>query len=122
MERRDYLNYKDLYEQMIKHLNPPDLMIYLRKSLPRLNEQIRRRGRDFEQNIPREYLACLNGYYEEWISSYQTGPLLIIDSDELDFVANPDDFDHIARKILEKLDQRELFLPLAASKARVAAR
>lgn len=116
MEERDYLNYKDLYEQMIQHLNPPDLMIYLRKSLPKLTGQIKQRGRDFEQSIPQDYLASLNGYYEEWIGGYKTGPLLVIDSDELDFVSRPEDFDSIAKRILDKIDQRELFLPLAKAK------
>lgn len=114
MEERDYRNYRDLYEEMIKHLAAPDLMIYLRKSLPRLVSQIKQRGRDFEQKIPEEYLSCLNGYYEEWIGNYDTGKLLVIDSDELDFVARPADFDLIAKQILEKLDQRELFSPIAA--------
>jgi deoxyadenosine/deoxycytidine kinase len=115
MEERDYRNYLDLYQEMIKLLPPPDLMIYLRKSLPRLVSQIKQRGRDYEQNIPEDYLTCLNKYYEEWIGAYNTGKLLIIDSDELDFVSHPEHFDHIAEKILDKLDQRDLFLPLAAS-------
>jgi deoxyadenosine/deoxycytidine kinase len=122
MEERDYLNYKDLYEQMIQHLNPPDLMIYLRKSLPKLTSQIKLRGRDFEQAIPEDYLASLNRYYEEWIGNYKTGPLLVIDSDELDFVTRPEDFDFIAKRILDKIDQRELFLPLAQAKAKTGTR
>jgi deoxyadenosine/deoxycytidine kinase len=122
MEERDYRNYRDLYEEMIKHLAAPDLMIYLRKSLPRLVSQIKLRGREFEQKIPEDYLACLNRYYEEWIGSYDTGKLLVIDSDELDFVARPADFDSIAKKILEKLDQRELFSPLAAKTNRAVSR
>ncbi len=113
MEERDYLNYRVLYGEMIKHLPPPDLMIYLRKSLPRLVQQIKQRGREFEQKIPENYLSCLNRYYEDWIGDYKMGKLLVIDSDELDFVAHPEHFDQIARQILEKLDQRELFLPLA---------
>jgi deoxyadenosine/deoxycytidine kinase len=112
MEERDYRNYQDLYSEMIKHLPAPDLMIYLRKSLPRLVDQIRLRGRDFEQNISHDYLNRLNSYYEDWIGNYREGNLLVIDSDELDFVARPGDFDHIARRILDKIDQRELFLPL----------
>ncbi len=116
MEQRDYQNYRDLYLEMIQHLPPPDLMIYLRKSIPRLVDQIKQRGRDFEQKIPREYLECLNRYYEEWIGRYQDGPLLVIDSDELDFVARPEDFDHIARRILDKIDQQELFLPLTTAR------
>lgn len=113
MEERDYRNYLDLYQEMVKLLPPPDLMIYLRKSVPKLVEQIKRRGRDFEQKMPVEYLECLNRYYEEWIGGYKTGKLLVIDSNELDFVARPEDFDHIAKSILERIDQRELFLPLA---------
>jgi deoxyadenosine/deoxycytidine kinase len=116
MEERDYRNYQDLYNEMIKHLDPPDLMIYMRKSVPRLVEQIQRRGRDFEKDIPRDYLECLNRYYDDWIAGYDNGKLLIIDSNELDFVAHPEHFDHIAKQILEKLDQKELFLPLSAKK------
>lgn len=116
MEERDYRNYHDLYVEMIKHLTPPDLMIYIRKTVPRLVEQIKKRGRDFEQNIPVDYLTCLNRYYEEWIGKYKEGRLLVIDTDELDFVAHPEHFDLIAKQILEKIDQRELFLPLAAGK------
>lgn len=114
MEERDYRNYLELYSEMIKHLNPPDLMIYLRKSVPKLVEQIQRRGRDFEQNIPLDYLTQLNRFYDDWISRYDTGKLLVIDSNELDFVAKPEHFDLIAKQILEKLDQRELFLPLGS--------
>lgn len=113
MEERDYRNYQDLYEEMIKHLDPPDLMIYMRKSVDKLVEQIKRRGRDFELDMPVEYLTCLNRYYDEWIEKYDNGKLLIIDSNELDFVKHPEHFDHIAKQILEKLDQRELFLPLS---------
>lgn len=116
MEERDYRNYLDLYGEMIRLLPPPDLMIYMKKSVPRLVDQIRKRGRDFEKNIPRDYLECLNRYYDDWIGSYKEGKLLIVDSDELDFVANPEDFDHISKKILEKIDQRELFLPIAANR------
>jgi len=114
MEERDYRNYQDLYGEMIKHLDPPDLMIYMRKSVPRLVEQIARRGRDYEKNIPRDYLECLNRYYDDWIAGYDASKLLVIDSNELDFVAHPEHFDEIAKKILEKLDQKELFLPLSA--------
>jgi deoxyadenosine/deoxycytidine kinase len=120
MEERDYKNYQELYSEMIKHLTPPDLMIYMRKSVPRLVEQIKRRGRDYEMNIPVDYLTCLNSYYDEWIGGYREGKLLVIDSNDMDFVANPEHFDHIAKQILEKLDQKELFLPLADKQKSVA--
>lgn len=116
MEERDYFTYLDLYREMMKLLPAPDLMIYLRKSVPKLMEQIAKRGRDFEKNIPLDYITCLNRYYDEWIEGYRDGKLLVIDSEELDFVARPEDFDYIAKQILERLDQKELFLPLAGKR------
>jgi deoxyadenosine/deoxycytidine kinase len=110
MEERDYRNYLELYQTMVGFLNPPDLIIYLRKSLPRLQGQIVRRGRDYEKNIPETYLANLNRYYDDWMTSYDLGKKLIIDSDELDFVANSDDFNTITRRIISTLDQRDLFM------------
>jgi deoxyadenosine/deoxycytidine kinase len=113
MEKRDYFNYIDLYQQMTPLLDPPDLMIYLRKDVTKLMSQIRKRARDFEMSIPEDYISCLNRYYDEWIGGYTLGKLLVIDSNELDFVANPEHFDKIAKQVFEKLDQQELFLPLA---------
>ncbi len=110
MEKRDYLNYLDLYERMSTFLSPPDLIIYLRKSVPRLQQQILKRGRTFEQKIPQKYLQDLNGYYDEWMSSYSIGKKLIIDTDDLDFVKNQADFDSIAQQVINALDQRDLFL------------
>jgi deoxyadenosine/deoxycytidine kinase len=85
-------------------------MIYLRKSLPRLKEQIKKRGRDYEQDMPTEYLSNLNRYYDEWIQGYDLGKKLVIESDSLDFVANSQDFDAICQKVVESLDQQDLFL------------
>jgi hypothetical protein len=110
MEERDYRNYLELYQTMVAFLNPPDLIIYLRKSLPRLKEQIARRGRDYEKNIPETYLANLNRYYDDWMSSYDLGKKLILDSDDLDFVANSNHFNEITHGIISALDQRDLFL------------
>lgn len=112
MEKRDYFNYLDLYQQMVPLLQPPDLMIYLRKSVPNLMRQIHKRARNFEMTIPEDYIRCLNRYYDDWIGKYELSKLLVIDSDELDFVSRPEDFDFIAKKIFEKIDQQELFLPL----------
>jgi deoxyadenosine/deoxycytidine kinase len=67
MEERDYRNYLEVYRVVTSALQPPDLMIYLRKSLPRLKEQILKRGRDYEQDMPADYLLNLNGFYDEWI-------------------------------------------------------
>ena len=85
-------------------------MIYLRKSLPVLRAQIKKRGRDYEQNIPDDYLASLNGYYDEWMDDYTLGKKLIIDSDNMDFVGKPSDFDSIFERVLGSLDQRDLFV------------
>ena len=68
------------------------------------------RGRDYERDIPSDYLANLNRYYDDWMSNYTQGKKLIIDSDQLDFVKNPSDFELIASRIVSALDQRDLFL------------
>ncbi|MBS1963433.1 MAG: deoxynucleoside kinase [Bdellovibrionales bacterium] len=110
MSERDYRNYLDLYESMVSFLNPPDLVLYLRKSLPKLKEQIALRGREYEKNIPDDYLSSLNRYYDDWMSSYSLGKKLIIDSDDLNFLKNPEDFELVSQKIVGALDQRDLFL------------
>jgi deoxyadenosine/deoxycytidine kinase len=115
MEERDYRNYLDLYNTMCEFLTPPDLVLYLRKSLPKLKERIAMRGRDFEKNIPDEYLVSLNRYYDDWMETYSMGKRLVIDSDHLDFVNNPNDFNTIAQQILSELDQRDLFLGSSAA-------
>jgi len=86
------------------------LVIYLKKSLPKLKERIAMRGRDYEKGIPDEYLVNLNRYYDDWMSNYTLGKKLIIPSDELDFLHNSKDFDHICSMVLNALDQRDLFL------------
>ncbi len=113
MEKRDYENYIRLYEVMTGFLQPPDLVIYLRKSLPNLKTQIQMRGRDFEKSIPDEYLSNLNRYYDDWMERYRLGKKLIIESDALDFVKRPSDFEGIADRIISTLDQRDLFLEQA---------
>ena len=110
MEERDYRNYLNLYESMVASLNPPDLVVYLHKSLPKLKEQIQLRGRDFEKNIPDEYLINLNRYYADWMDQYTLGPKCIIESNDLNFVKNPSDFELICSKIINALDQKDLFL------------
>ena len=79
-------------------ISPPDLLIYLRCSVPHLVEQIRKRGRDYEQSMNLEYLNGLNERYEQWIGAYKD-PLLVIDADRLDFENNPEDFALITDKI-----------------------
>lgn len=110
MVERDYKTYLELCGVMCQHLAPPDLMIYLQKSLPVLKKRISHRGRAFEKDIPDEYLSNLNRYYDDWMENYDLGKKLIIPSDHLDFLENQDDFNFLIQMVLERLDQRDLFL------------
>jgi len=104
MDRRDYENYVALYSVMTEYLHPPDLLIYLRANVDTLLKQISMRGRDFEQSISREYLEQLNGHYERWIQSYSKGKLLIVESDEMDFVNNIEDLERVTSMIAKELN------------------
>jgi deoxyadenosine/deoxycytidine kinase len=103
MDDRDYTNYASLFQVMTDYLKSPDLMIYLRASIDTLVQQISRRGRSFEQGIQREYLEQLNKHYENWITNYHRGPLLIIESDNLDFVNRQTDLEQIVRLVNARL-------------------
>ena len=91
MTNRDFGNYESLFDLMERLVSPPDLLIYLRASIPTLVGQIHKRGRDFENTISIDYLSRLNERYEAWISTYTKGKLLIIDIDNLDIVEKPED-------------------------------
>lgn len=106
MEQRDYENYVALYRVMTEYLHPPDLLIYLRANVDTLVKQITLRGRDFEQSIQREYLEQLNRHYESWIRRYRLGPLLVVESDQLDFVNREGDLEKIVGMIRKKLGRR----------------
>ncbi len=95
MDSRDYTNYVELYKVMTAYLKPPDLLIYLDARIETLLRQIARRGREYERSIPREYIEQLSGHYREWIGSYRLGPLLIVPSDEVDFVHERGDFNRM---------------------------
>ena len=99
LSQRDYQNYKSLFELMENMVTGPDLMIYLRSSIPNLVGNIHKRGREFENSISIDYLSRLNERYEAWIHGYTKGRLLIIDVDNLDFVENPEDLGFIINKI-----------------------
>ncbi|SDY07160.1 deoxynucleoside kinase [Hymenobacter psychrophilus] len=99
MSERDYQNYLGLFNSMISMVDPPDLLLYLRADLPKLVQQIERRGRGYENNIKIDYLKHLNEHYEEWIRSYDQGKLLIVDVNNLDYVNNPEDLSIIIDKI-----------------------
>jgi deoxyadenosine/deoxycytidine kinase len=101
---RDYNNYLSLFKSMMNFVKAPDLLIYLKADIPKLVGQIQKRGREYEQSIKIEYLQNLNEHYEEWIGNYKVGPLLIIDSNNLDFANRVEDFASIVEKIDRELN------------------
>lgn len=104
MSTRDYQNYLSLFELMSDLVSPPDLMIYLRASVPTLVNQIQKRGRDYENSIRLDYLKRLNERYEAWISTYDKGKLLIFDVDNLNFSDNPEDLGTVITSINSEIN------------------
>lgn len=104
MPSRDYENYLSLFELMESFVAPPDLLIYLRASIPTLVDQIQKRGRDYENNIRIDYLNRLNERYEAWISGYDKGNLLIINVDDNNFANDPEDLGKIINNIDAELN------------------
>ena len=102
MTNRDYENYKSLFDLMEGTVQSPDLLIYLRSSIPNLVSQIHKRGREYENSISIEYLSRLNERYEAWIHKYEKGELLVIDIDDIDFVESKGDL----QKIIDLIDQK----------------
>lgn len=99
LSQRDFKNYVSLFELMEKLVAAPDLLIYLRSSIPNLVKQIHNRGRDYENSISIDYLSRLNERYEAWIHGYDKGNLLVVDVDDIDFVHNPEDLGNIINRI-----------------------
>lgn len=104
LSTRDFENYKSLFSLMISLVKPPDLLIYLKSSIPNLVSQIQKRGREYESSIRIDYLQGLNERYEEWIESYNHGKKLIINVDELKFEDNPKDLSTIIDMINGELN------------------
>ena len=98
MSTRDFENYSDLFDLMISLVGNPDLLIYLRSTIPNLISQIQKRGRDYEKSIRIDYLTGLNEKYEKWISEYK-GNLLVIDADHVKFGDRPEDFEKVTDMI-----------------------
>jgi deoxyadenosine/deoxycytidine kinase len=92
---------------MIEFLPPPDLVIYLRASVPTLIRRIARRGRDYERTIPADYLASLNNLYESWIENFTLCPVLTVPADDIDYVAHSGHLNLIAQKVEQKLTGKE---------------
>jgi deoxyadenosine/deoxycytidine kinase len=99
MSSRDFENFFRLFQLMNSQIKAPDLMIYLKASVPTLVRHIQQRGRNYENSMSINYLQLLNERYDEWINTYNEGKLLIINSDDLDFVNNPDDWNLMLNKI-----------------------
>lgn len=100
MTNRDFENYFSFFKTLKSLTSPPDLLIYLKASVPALVDRIQKRGREYEENIRLDYLKRLNGFYEKWIEKYKDGPLLTIEVDDNNFAENEEDF----AKVIEKID------------------
>ena len=99
MSERDYNTYMDLFDSMMEFVKPPDLLIYLKADIPKLVEQIQKRGRVYEESLRLDYLKNLNAHYEAWIQNYKLGKLLIIDVNKIDFIKKVEDFAQIVNRI-----------------------
>jgi deoxyadenosine/deoxycytidine kinase len=99
MTTRDFENYFTLFNLLSSLIEPPDLVIYLRASVPALVNQIQKRGRKYENNIRLDYLNHLNERYEAWIEAYNLGKLLIIDVDTCNFTDRPEDLSFVIDKV-----------------------
>ena len=109
MADRDYQVYRDLYEELIQTLPKPDLIVYLKASVPTLIERIHRRGRDFEREVSPLYLQQLNELYNAWIEDFTLCPILTIQSDHMDFVRFESDFTTLKQQIMSVLSDEKVF-------------
>ena len=103
ISERDYSTYRELYQVLVEFLPPPDLVIYLRASVPTLLDRISQRGRDYERTISADYLADLNELYENWVAHFELCPILTVPCDDLDYVAKPQHLALIADKVRDIL-------------------
>ena len=104
MNQRDFNNYQSLFGLMESMIKGPDILIYLRSSIPNLVHKIHKRGREYENSISIEYLSRLNERYEAWVSTYKKGKLLVVDVDKIDFVENKADLGSVIQKIDAELN------------------
>jgi deoxyadenosine/deoxycytidine kinase len=99
MTKRDYENYSSFFQNLRELIKPPDLLIYLKASIPTLVDQIQKRGREYEENIRLDYLKRLNEHYNKWIAQYEDGPLLVIDVNTCNFAERDEDLAEVVRRI-----------------------
>lgn len=103
MSTRDFQNYTEIFNSITSLISPPDLLIYLRASIPALVNQIQKRGREYEDNLRLDYLRRLNEYYEAWISKYKHGKLLVIDIDQCNFAESQEDLGTVIQRVQTEL-------------------
>lgn len=99
MTARDFENYTSFFNTLKTLIQPPDLLIYLKASIPKIVDQIQKRGREYEENLRLDYLKRLNEFYNKWIEKYHDGPLLVIEVDNIDFAENDEDFAEVVRRV-----------------------
>jgi deoxyadenosine/deoxycytidine kinase len=104
MTTRDYENYQSIFDNITEYIKPPDLLVYLKASVPTLVNNIQRRGREYEIGIRIDYLSKLNEKYDKWIKNYKLGKLLVLDKDNLDFANNPEDLGNIIQSIEREIN------------------
>src|SRR5690606_31132533 len=98
MSARDFENYSNIFQSIVHYIKAPDLLIYLRASVPTLVSNIQKRGRDYESAIRLDYLSKLNEKYEKWIGNYNDGKIFILDKDDVEFSRKQEDLLHIKKK------------------------
>lgn len=106
LAERDYATYQQLYDAIARELRPPNLVVYLRASVPTLLQRIVRRARPAEQGIRAEYLASLERHYEEWVAGWTASPVVTLDTDQLDVVERPEDCKHLIEAIATRLGEQ----------------
>jgi deoxyadenosine/deoxycytidine kinase len=107
MSERDWACYQELYRTLAMLLRPPDLVVYLRASVPTLRRRIEQRGRGYELAVGDDYLAQLHEGYERWVSHFKLAPILTVDTDNLDYVHDEAHLDQISQRIADRLQGRD---------------
>lgn len=111
LDQREYNLYLDVYRQMVKSVPTPDLVVYLQADTPTLLKRVRQRGRTIEKEISDQYLERVNRAFSEYFFNYRRSPLLVINTSNIDFVANKDDFENLVKKVKSDVQGQEFFNP-----------
>lgn len=111
LDQREYNLYLDVYRQMVKSVPTPDLVVYLQADTPTLLKRVRQRGREIEKEISDQYLERVNRAFSEYFFNYRRSPLLVINTSNIDFVANQDDFENLVKKMKSDVQGHEYFNP-----------